>query len=97
MKTRARIAAWQRLRQQPTWKLLAADNAPLTAALLQALLLDSERQLPASLLHERLARELEELRAHGHAVPRTAQAYVADWLGAGWLERRFPEGASEEL
>jgi hypothetical protein len=34
MKTRARIAIWQRLRQQPTWKLLASDNAPLTAALL---------------------------------------------------------------
>ncbi len=97
MKTRARIATWQRLRQQPTWKLLAADNAPLIAALLQGLLLDAERQLPASLLHERLARELEELRAHGHAVPRTAQAYLAEWLGSGWLERRFPEGASEEL
>lgn len=97
MKTRARIATWQRLRQQPTWKLLAADNAPLIAALLQTLLLDAERQLPTSLLHERLARELEELRAQGHAVPRTAQAYVADWLASGWLERRFPEGASEEL
>ena len=72
MKARARIATWQRLRQQPTWKLLAADNAPLTAALLQALLLDNERQLPASLLHERLARELEELRAHGYELPRTA-------------------------
>ncbi len=42
MKTRSRIAAWQRLRQQPTWKLLAADNAPLIAALLQALLLDAD-------------------------------------------------------
>ena len=61
MKTRARVATWQRLRQQPTWKLLAADNAPLIAALLQALLLDGERKLPASLLHERLARELDEL------------------------------------
>ena len=96
MKTRARIAAWQRLRQQSTWKLLAADNAPMIAALLQTLLLDTERRLPASLLHERLSRELEELRVHGHELPRTAQAYVADWLGAGWLERRFPEGASEE-
>lgn len=97
VKTRARITTWQRLRQQPTWKLLAADNAPLIAALLQALLLDAERQLPSSLLHERLARELEDLRAHGLDVPRTAQAYVADWLAAGWLERRFPEGASEEM
>jgi hypothetical protein len=96
MKTRARIATWQRLRQQPTWKLLAADNAPLIAAMLQALLLDGERQLPASLMHERLARELDDLRVHGQAAPRTAQAYVTDWLAAGWLERRFPAGASEE-
>jgi len=97
MKTRSRISTWQRLRQQPTWKLLAADNAPLIAGLLQSLLLDDTRQLPASLLHERLARELEELRVHGDVLPRTAQSYVADWLVAGWLERRFPEGASEEL
>ena len=96
MKTRSRIATWQRLRQQPVWKLLAADNAPSIAALLQGLLLDAERKLPASLLHERLARELEELRGHGHELPRAAQAYVAEWLAAGWLERRFPDGASEE-
>ncbi len=96
VKTRSRVATLQRLRQQPIWRLLAADNAPTITALLQGLLHDGERQLPASLLHERLARELEELRAHGHAVPRTAQAYVAEWLGSGWLERRFPEGASEE-
>lgn len=96
MKTHTRIATLQRLRQQPIWKLLAADSAPLIAALLQGLLLDGERQLPASMLTERLARELDELRAHGHALPRTSQAYLAEWLGAGWLERRFPEGMSEE-
>src|SRR6185312_6340317 len=80
MKTPARVATWQRLRQQPTWKLLAADNAPLIAALLQALLLDGERKL----------------REHGQVAPRAAQAYVAEWLATGWLERRFPADASEE-
>lgn len=96
MQVHARIAAWERLRSQPAWLLLAADLAPQTAALLQTLLLDGERRLPASLLHERLARELEDLRERGLDLPRTAQAYVSDWLGHGWLERRFPEGASEE-
>ncbi len=96
MKPAARIATWQRLRERPTWKLLAATQAPVTMALLQALLLDADRQLPAALLHERLARELEDLRDRGFDVPRTAKAYVADWLAAGWLERRFPEGSSEE-
>ena len=96
VKSHARVALWQRLRQQPTWKLLAADHAPLIAALLQCLLHDAERRLPVSLLHERLERELEELRGHGHVLPRNAQGYAAEWLSAGWLERRFPDGASEE-
>ena len=51
---------------------------------------------PASLLHERLARELDELRSLGVELPQTAQAYAADWLAAGWLERYFPDGAGEE-
>lgn len=96
MKTHARVATWQRLRGRATWKLLAGTHAPVVAALLQTLLLDGERQLPASLLHERLERELEDLRDRGVDMPRPAKAYVADWLGAGWLERRFPDGASEE-
>lgn len=97
VKARSRIAAWRRLRQQPTWRLLAADNAPSVAALLQELLFDNERLLPSSLLHERLTHALADLRDHGHDLPRTAQAYVTDWLAAGWLERRFPDGASEEV
>ena len=30
-------------------------------------------------------------------MPQTAQAYVADWLKQGWLTRRLPTGASEEV
>jgi hypothetical protein len=97
MKTYSRLATYQRLRQQPQWRLLAADHAPAVLALLGGLLLEGERTLPASMLHERLARELDELRLRGMDLPRTAQAYVADWLSAGWLERRFPEGGSEEV
>lgn len=96
LKAYARAAALQRLREQPVWKLLAATNAPAIAALLQSLLLEGERQLPASLLHERLARELELLRERGHELPRTAKVYVTEWVNAGWLERRFPDGSSEE-
>jgi len=39
---------------------------------------------------------LEELRALGDDLPQTAQAYVANWLSNGYLERRFPPGAAEE-
>ena len=84
------------LRGRPLWRLLAADKAPLVMGLLQSLLLDQEKTLPSSVFHERLARELEVLRTHGHDLPQTPQAYVANWIADGWLSRRFPAGASEE-
>lgn len=96
MGSQARIATLQRLRQSPAWRLLAAVNAAQIIGLLQTLLLDGERRLPASVLHERLARELDELRGAGQGLPQTAQAYAADWVAAGWLERSLPDGASEE-
>ena len=96
MKALAAIAAYQNLRRQPLWRLLAATNAPVILGLLQTHLYENERSLPASLLHERLTRDLDELRARGHDLPQTAQAYVADWLREGYLERRLPPGAGEE-
>jgi hypothetical protein len=60
------------------------------------LLYAKERSLPASILFERLTRDLEALRALGDDFPQTAQAYVASWLSDGYLERRFPPGATEE-
>ena len=98
MKTTARIASYRRMREQPLWRLLAADHAPEIIGLLQSVLLESERRLPASILHERLQHAIDQM-AHGSAgreLQRPAQAYVADWLAQGWLERRLPEGASEE-
>jgi hypothetical protein len=85
------------LRERPLWKLLAADKAPATLALLKALLLDNEKVLPASVLHERLGREMALLRDNGEDLPRTAQATVSEWLAQGWVTRRFPAGASEEV
>lgn len=90
------IATYRRMRTQPLWRLLASDNGPTVIALLQSHLYEKERTLPASILHERLSRDLEELRAQGDDFPQTAQAYVANWLSDGYLERRFPAGATEE-
>lgn len=80
------------------WRLLAADHAPELAGLLQTLLLEGERRLPASILRERLQQHLDALNASElpRELPRTAQAYVADWLARGFLERRLPDGAAEE-
>jgi hypothetical protein len=86
----------RQLRQQPTWKLLAAENAPAVMALIQAHLLDGPRRLPASLLVERIGRDLERFRAEGFDLPQPASAYLADWLAAGWLERSLTAEGEEE-
>jgi hypothetical protein len=89
------VAAMRALRDQPLWRLLAADKAPLIIVLLQELL-EGERALAASVLSERLGHALSELSAQGEDLPQSASAYVADWLRQGWLTRRLPQGASEE-
>jgi hypothetical protein len=90
------LAALQALRAQALWRLLASDNAPVVIALLQELLLDVDKTLPASVLIERLGRALDDVRAHGEAMPQTPQAYLADWRTQGLLVRWLPAGASEE-
>jgi hypothetical protein len=96
MKSLRGIAALRALRDQPLWRLLAADKAPLIIALLQELLLDGDRTLGASVLSERLGHALADLRAQGEDLPQAAAAYVAEWLRQGWLSRRLPQGSSEE-
>jgi len=59
-------------------------------------LAEGERSVPGSLFIERIERELEELRGQGLGLPQSAQAYIAEWLRNGFLERRFPVGAAEE-
>lgn len=96
MKALRGAAAFRNLREQPLWRLLAATKGPVVIALLQSLFMDTEKELPSSVLHERLTRDLDALRAVGEELPQTTQAYVAEWLSQGWLTRRFPAGASEE-
>lgn len=96
MKADRNIAVYRRMRGAPLWRLLASANGPVVIALLQSHLYEKERTLPASIFFERLTRDLEELRGRGEDFPQTAQAYVAAWLGEGYLERRFPPGAGEE-
>lgn len=96
MKSLRTIAALRDLRSQALWQLLAADKSPIIVAILQTLLLDTEKTLSSSVLNERLTREIERLRASAEDLPQTAQAYIADWLSKGWLTRRFPAGATEE-
>lgn len=85
------------IREQACWRLLAGDKAALTIALLQKALLTEDRKLYSSLFHERIKRELEQLRAHGWVLPQTAQMYISQWLSDGYLERTYPQNAPEEI
>lgn len=96
MKTLRAIAALQALKEQPLWKLLSATKAPVVIASLHSLFLEGETALSGSVLIERLTRKIEQLRDAGHEMPLSPQAYVAEWLGQGWVTRRFPAGAPEE-
>lgn len=96
MKPQLYASTYERLRTEPAWRLLCANTAPEVLALLQTLLYDGERTLPASVLAERLTTEIGLLRAHGHDLAGSASYYMRDWLQEGWLERRYPEGADEE-
>jgi hypothetical protein len=91
------IASYRRLRTQPLWQLLASDNGPIVISLLQTHLYENDRTLPSSIFHERIGRDLEELRTQGEDFPQTARAYISSWLLNGYLERRFPSGALEEV
>jgi Protein of unknown function (DUF3375) len=97
MKTYKQIVSYKRLRNETAWKLLATDNAPITLALLTTHLLEKERRLPSSILHERINRELDQLRVHGEDLPQTAQNYISTWLSSGFLERSYEPQAKEEM
>lgn len=97
MSTLSRTFTLRTLRDQPLWRLLAADKAPAIVALLHGLLQESETTLAGSILLERMTREVDLLRAAGIDLPQTPQQYLADWLAQGWLIRRLPTGVSEEV
>jgi hypothetical protein len=95
--TLVRVAAsLRKLREQPMMKLLVADRAPLIAALLDNLLMGDDKALSASVMEERLNRDIQILRSAGHELPYQASGYLNEWLNFGWLSRRLPGGASEE-
>lgn len=96
MKPLQYATTFDRLRGEPAWRLLAAHNAPEIIGLLQHLLFDTDRVLPASVLMVRLSTELSLLKQKSGGLSGTAQFYLRDWLNEGWLERRLPESASEE-
>ncbi len=95
MTVRALIETYRALRQAPMWKLLAADSGPLSIAILQTLLFDNERVLPASIFLDRLAASYAE-GAQESLSRDEARALAQRWVAEGYLVCRLPAGAEEE-
>jgi hypothetical protein len=87
---------YKRLRQGAMWSLLLANNAPVVLAMLQTHLYDRERMLSTSIFLNKVARDLETLRAQGEDLPQSAQLYIRSWLKDGLLHREYPVGTNEE-
>lgn len=97
MKVALALASYRTLREQPMWKLLRANRGQVIVALLQSAFGEADKELPSAELHERVSRDMAELEARGEEMVQTAAAAVAEWLSSGWLTRRLPPGAQEEL
>lgn len=105
MAARTLIETYRALKETPIWKLLAGQNAPVTVGLLENLLYEGERQLPASVFIDRLALELGELEAadresrrESREGPRElAKLYAARWVKDGYIVCRLPAGVAEEV
>ncbi len=90
----------QMRRHNPSWRLMAADYAPLVTSFLDRVFReDNRRELPQSQLVMRLEDYLFELRrTHGEVeFPRTATEYLNDWAQdeRGWLRKFYPLGSDE--
>lgn len=97
MKSYRTIEALRRTRKAVVWNLLDANNAPEVIGILHTHLNGRERQLPASVLVERVELDFEELRAHGDHFPETAQQYIANWTNSGYLRCDRLPGSLEDV
>ncbi|MDO5116820.1 MAG: DUF3375 domain-containing protein [Synergistaceae bacterium] len=84
-------------RNNPAWRLLCADSAPLILSFLNRVFIEAnEREISEPDLVEKLEDELYSLRdIHGSdAFPRAAADYLYDWAepDKGWLRRFYASG-----
>ena len=90
-------ARLRRLRDEPSWALLRGTHAHVTISLLHSHFVEpGVSRVPAALLIERLADDIDDLRRAGFDLPQHAQQYCTEWIQAGWLERRPGSGAEGE-
>lgn len=84
----------------PAWRLLRADNAPLVLSVLGRIFVaENVRSISSKNLIARLDDELYALNARLGlgTFPRAAKAYLDDWASTevGWLRKYYPAGSDE--
>jgi len=87
-------------RNNPAWRLLRSDHAPLVVSFFQRVFVDANvRSISQADLVEALEDELFALREHlgADAFPKSAQQYLNDWAHdeKGWLRKFYPSGSDE--
>lgn len=84
--------------KEPAWALLRAKNAPAILTVLSAVFRGDNRQVPGSELIAATARILPEVREQtGLELKLSTEAYIEEWVRSGFLTRRAPQNAPEEL
>lgn len=82
----------------PAWAILRAQNAPVVLAVLGNVFPAGNKQLAGTELMLAVDPLLTDIREQaGLDLRRTATAYVNDWVKAGFLVRRSPQGSREEF
>lgn len=84
-------------KESPAWTLLRAHNAPAILAILSATFKGENRPIAAHDFISTVEPLLADIREQtGEELPKTATAYVNDWVKAGYLVRRSPKELHEE-
>lgn len=87
-----------RLREShPAWRLLVATNAPVIGSFLhEAFVAPNLRSVSRHDLASRLEDHLHDARElDGLDLPRSAGAYLDDWVAEGWLRKFYPADSDE--
>ncbi len=84
--------------QSPAWAILRAQNAPVILSVLGNVFPVGNQQLAGTEVMLAADPVLADIREQtGLDLPRSTPAYVNEWVKAGFLVRRSPQGTREEF
>ncbi|MCX2164107.1 DUF3375 domain-containing protein [Corynebacterium auriscanis] len=82
----------------PAWAILRATNAPAVLSVLSAVFQSDNRQIAGTELTLAVESLLIDIREQTDmSLPKSTVAYINDWVKAGYLTRRSPQGTREEF